>query len=118
LSKTNGDVVFYYRTKSKSDVSELKEVRFAVDLTDGGRYQVLLTVGEQSNTVSLRVDDVLIGGTRSLGGTLADCGVPTEECQLYLGQRASSSGNYMFAGIMYDARLLDGVAATVYPRVV
>jgi hypothetical protein len=148
---------------------------------------VLLTVGEQPNHIALRVDGVLVGGTHNLGGPLDDCGAPSDECQLFLGQRvrcslcfparlvlvmreevgvargvllgvtlaplllglkpaclwfnsmprdgfrcsltastgpcitqrkANNEGNYLFAGIVYDARLLDGAAATIYPRVV
>ena len=119
MSSLRKDLVFYFRTHSfgRGVSSVQQSERFGVDLTDGRRYQVVLTVRD-GQTAALRVDGVLIGGERNLGGTIADCGSPADECNLFLGQRADDGAkNYPFVGIMYDARMLDGAAITAYPRV-
>lgn len=119
MSASRKDLVFYYRTQSSGEgVSSAQQAeRFGVDLADGRRYQVVLTVSN-GRVAALRVDGVLIGGERNLGGSIADCGDPSDECQLFLGQRADDDDNhYPFIGIMYDARMLDGAASQAYPRI-
>ena len=119
MSSSKKELVFYYRTKAAGGHvgSVQQSERFGVDLRDGRRYQVVLAISG-GRTAALRVDNVLIGGERNLGGTVADCGNPADDCQLFLGQRADDfDSHYPFVGIMYDARILDGAASQAYPRV-
>jgi hypothetical protein len=101
----------------------LLQVRFGVDLTDGRKYSVLLTVVNGGEIV-LTVDNVQIGAVRSAGQrALQDCGGgrgggDENECVLYVGQRsddAAAGGAYRLHGILYNAVAYPGFTLQHYP---
>lgn len=121
LSSSRQDVAFYYQTVSSSTGGNAKRrsIRFPINLGDGAEYSIVLTATLRSDgaqAMSLFVDDVRIGPAQLLpsGTELNDCA----SCTLYLGQRASSSGNhYRFKGAVHEARFVDRVALSAYPAV-
>jgi uncharacterized protein YegL len=112
LSASRGAAVFYYQIRGDP---ALRSHVFAVNLSDGRRYQLVLSI--DGAALSLRVDGVRMGAIRQLGGSLDDCGPPSVDCVLYLGQRSSAAGGaFAVEGEFYDGRLLDGLASELYPR--
>lgn len=61
VSAHNRDVVLYCSVRGADGQSRRRVVRFGIDLSDGRRYKVLLTV--DSGIASLQVDGVKVGGT-------------------------------------------------------
>jgi hypothetical protein len=128
-SAVRKDVTFYYRTAGRQ-----RRVRFRVQLTDGREHTVLLSVGVGGTYVTLRVDGAVVGGApRRLGGDtsngLEDCGAPTDDCVLFVGQRANGlrdgggggggssrwSAAYQLTGIVRDARYIFDASLSHYP---
>jgi hypothetical protein len=89
----------------------------------GNDYRVLLTVEQigSSYLANLFVDDVRVGLGQAMlqghGGTaLEDCGAPSTNCVMKVGQKSVKSGlGGAFTGIVYDARAFFGTALIQYP---
>lgn len=109
---TDGTVRMYYRVGTSTTI---RRVTFDYSLNDGRLYRVLLSVDGEA--ASLFVDDVRIGDPQTLAGPIGDCGASTDDCVLYLGQRASPQGGaYRLLGAIHDARFINGAALTLYPE--
>ena len=83
VSPYQRDVAVYCTMGGKARSS-----RFKINLADGGEYRLLLTV--RGATVRMMVDDVVVGGARTLGGAgsrLTDCDLATADCAAFIGQR-------------------------------
>jgi len=112
FASADGTVRMYYRVGTTTTIHR---VTFDCSLNDGQLYRVLLSVDGEA--VSLFVDDVRIGDPQTLAGPIGDCGAPTDDCVLHLGQRASSRGGaYHLLGAIHDARFINSAALTLYPE--
>lgn len=104
-SAISRSVIFYYRIQGSTT---LRNVRFPVGLSDGSQHAVLLSV--DGTTATLRVDATTVGQA-TLDGLVDDCGAPSSDCQLLVGQRASARGNFrFFTGVITEARLFTATA--------
>jgi hypothetical protein len=111
------DVTFYYRTDGRQ-----RRLRFRVDLADGRPHTVLVTVSGQEY-ITLRVDGIVVGEVprrleSDTGEGLQDCGAPSNDCILFVGQRADGAGNtgaYHLTGIVRDARFFANASLSHYP---
>ncbi len=98
-------VFFYYRIGGSS---VQRRVVFPIALNDGISHTVLLSV--RGREATFRVDGNTVS-TQTLDGLVDDCGSPSQDCVLDLGQRSSiSGGSFFFKGTVSDARLFYTVA--------
>jgi hypothetical protein len=96
------EVVVWYTTQTATGIGSTESLTFAISLTDGREYRVLLSVSHVD--IKLTVDGVMVGSPRALSGPLADCGADADDCVLFVGQRSSRSGGaYPFRGLVKSA---------------
>jgi hypothetical protein len=129
VSKSNGDGsvryfavyadtagVHLYHKVAGSAVAN--RVSWAVRLDDNAYHRV--TVSVQQASASLFVDGVHIGARpRTLLGVVENCDVPSVDCRLVTGARASSNAEYAFpwTGKLGDVTVYAGTFLTFDPLV-
>lgn len=104
---------FYYTTKAGDRDSAL----FKTQINDGLRHKVVLS--SDSQHVYLHVDG-RFAGRKKVTGPVADCGVPSDKCFFYIGQRRGDRTGtaWSLSGVLYSFSVLANKAVRGFPTVV
>ena len=101
----SGFLFFFYRANGKHGT-----IRFQVKVNDGRSHRLLLTAAD--GILTLILDDK-VAGRDELDGPIDDCGAATDDCQLWLGERADGSGHRL-NGIVNVAKIFLAEAITSF----
>jgi hypothetical protein len=102
-----GEMILYYTSEAGAQATQRAAV-FSASVADGQWHVVVLSVTGQNATLTV---DNKEPQTATLNGAVTDCGAPSANCFLHLGQRASPEGGTSFLeGAISWCSILPGFA--------